>query len=158
PAAEELAEQVAERAEDVLGALEADAVLHAAVAEAVVLRALLLVGEDLVGLGRLLEALLGLLAPRVLVRVPLEGEAPVRSLDLVADHGALEPRVAHDLAERLLEGAADDPRPRGLVALELERRHRGDAAYERHAAAGDDALLDRGARRVERVVDPVLLL
>src|SRR6185369_16064145 len=41
-----------------------------------------LVGEDVVGLGDLLEARLGLRIPRVLVRVELTGELAVRLLDL----------------------------------------------------------------------------
>ena len=40
----------------------------------------------------------------------------------------------------------------------LELRDRGLGAQQGNAAAGNDAFLDRGARRVEGVVDAVLLL
>ena len=40
----------------------------------------------------------------------------------------------------------------------LELGERLDGIEQRHAAAGDDALLDRGAGRVHGVVDPVLAL
>ena len=55
----------------------------ACVAEAVVAGALLRVGEDLVRLGGLLEALLGGLVARVLVRVELVGELAVGALQLL---------------------------------------------------------------------------
>ena len=45
-----------------------------------------------------------------------------------------------------------------LVAVELELVERGQRVDERHAAAGDDALLDGRAGRLERVLDAVLLL
>ena len=45
-----------------------------------------------------------------------------------------------------------------LLAVELELVERRARAEERDAAAGDDALLDRRARRVERVLDASLLL
>ena len=51
--------------------------------ELVVLLPLLLVAEHLVGLADLLEASLGLLVPRVHVRVVLARELPVRGLDLL---------------------------------------------------------------------------
>src|SRR6185503_724254 len=44
---------------------------------------LLGVAQDAVGLGRLLEPLLGLLVPRVAVGVVLHGQAPVGGLDLL---------------------------------------------------------------------------
>jgi hypothetical protein len=100
--AEEPAEQVAEiarttRAEDVrhverraagaagATALEATAAERAATEQRprlVVLLALRVVGEDVVGLGDLLEPSFGLRIARVLVRVQLAGELPVGLLDL----------------------------------------------------------------------------
>ena len=53
------------------------------VAVAVVPLPLLLVGEDLVRLGRFLELLLGLVVARVVVRVVLQGQLPVGFLDVV---------------------------------------------------------------------------
>ena len=51
--------------------------------------------------------------------------------------------MLRDLAQRLLERAADDVDADLLVAVGLERRPRAlMAAEQRHAAAGDDALLD----------------
>jgi hypothetical protein len=63
-----------------------------------------------------------------------------------------------DLAEGLLDGAADDLHPEALLVVELEVVERGRQADERHAAAGDDALFDGRAGRVERVLDAGLLL
>ena len=74
------------------------------------------------------------------------------------DHGAFVPGVARDLAQRLLQRAPDDADSDRLVALGLHGRHGAQAAQERDAAAGDDALLDRGLGRVHRVLDPRLLL
>src|SRR5581483_7286669 len=80
PAGEEVLEDVLEeRAEARVG----EAAERAAGAVPVVLGALVGVGEDGVGLVGLLEALLGLLVPRVAVRVVLHGQAAVRLLDLV---------------------------------------------------------------------------
>jgi len=61
------------------------------VAELVVLGALLFVAEDVVGLGRLLEARLGLRVAVVAVRVVLERLLPVGLLDLCAARAALDP-------------------------------------------------------------------
>jgi hypothetical protein len=85
---EHLAEDVAEDVVDggAGGPAEAEAlegVLAVRVAEAVVAGALLRVGQDRVGLGRLLEALLGVLVPRVLVRVELVRELAVGALQLL---------------------------------------------------------------------------
>ena len=43
-------------------------------------------------------------------------------------------------------------------ASSIERVERGQRVDERHAAAGDDALLDRRAGRLQGVLDAVLLL
>jgi hypothetical protein len=56
---------------------------RALLAELVVLLALLLVAQSAVGLGDLLEVVLGLGVVRVLVGVPLDGQLPVRLLDRV---------------------------------------------------------------------------
>ena len=81
PAAEEGLEDVGDRAE----ALEVGGVAAAAqalVAVAVIGRAAVGVGQDLVGLGRLLELLLGLRVVAVDVGVQLAGELAKRLLDL----------------------------------------------------------------------------
>jgi hypothetical protein len=56
--------------------------------------ALLVVGEDLVRLGRLLELRLGLGVARVAVRVVLHRQAAVRALDLVASADFSTPRIS----------------------------------------------------------------
>ena len=95
-----------------------------------------------------------------LAAVDVQAEALLRRADLVDDDRALEARVVGELAERLLERAEDDRRTGLLVALErleaLLRRVR--RVQERDAAAGDDALLERGAGRLQGVLDAVLLL
>src|SRR3712207_9450110 len=58
--------------------------------------------------------------------------------------------VRGDLAEGLFEGPVHDLRPRPLVVFERVE-HPGDGllgAQERHAPAGDDALLDRKSTRL----------
>src|SRR5437899_6858279 len=79
-------------------------------------------------------------------------------LDLLDDHGALEPSVLHDLPDRLLESAPHDADPGGLVARELEAAEGLRRAEQRHAAPRHDPLLYGRPRRVERVLDPRLLL
>src|SRR5204863_4081011 len=84
---------------------------------------------------------------------------PRRSVaDLVDDDRALEARVVRELADRLLERARDDGRTGPLVALERVELDRTDRIQERDTATGDDTLLERGASRLERVLDAVLLL
>src|SRR5690606_22718308 len=81
--AEEVREQIAERGEDVVHPAEAAHVAVEAVrAELVVAGALVRIRQDLVGVRRLLEPLLGVLVARVAIRVVLHGEPPVRLLDL----------------------------------------------------------------------------
>src|SRR5581483_1248498 len=81
PGAEEVAEDVGEDFLEALGELEAEAAalrtLEGGVAVAVVLRAPLGIGEHLVGLVDLLEALLGGLVARITVGMVLDGEAAV---------------------------------------------------------------------------------
>ena len=96
-----------------------------------------------------------------LARVDVQALARLRRADLVDDDRALEARVRRELAERLLERADDDLRTRPLVALErLEQtvldRVRG--VQQRDAAARHDALLEGGARGLQRVLDAVLRL
>src|SRR6266568_4665565 len=73
-------------------------------AEPVVRDALLGVGEHLVGLGRLLERLLGLLAARVAIRVMFYGEVMVSLLDLSGIRG---PSHAEDLVVVAFHHALD---------------------------------------------------
>mmetsp|Transcript_1947 Transcript_1947/g.5785 ORF Transcript_1947/g.5785 Transcript_1947/m.5785 type:complete len:200 (+) Transcript_1947:372-971(+) len=84
----------------------------------------------------------------------------VRGLEQLAhDHGALGARVGRDGLAGDGEGRLHD-----LDAVLLVEVGGGDAlerlgrVEERGAAAGDDALLDGGAGRVERVRDAVFLL
>src|SRR6185503_8278918 len=79
--AEEVAQDVAEVRED--RGIEPARARHARVPVDVVTAALLGVAQDAVGLGRLLEPLLGLLVPRVAVGVVLHGQAAVGGLDLL---------------------------------------------------------------------------
>ena len=82
--AEDVAQDVGEVGEDRgIEPAEAAGAAHALVAEAVVARPLLGVGEHRVGLGGLLEALLGLLVAGVLVRVVL-CTAILRYADLIS--------------------------------------------------------------------------
>src|SRR2546430_9042077 len=81
--AEEVAEYVLDAAEPLRAPARARRRAgDARVAEAVVARALLRVGEDGVGLRRLLELLLGLVVAGVLVRVVADCELAVSALDL----------------------------------------------------------------------------
>src|SRR6185436_48997 len=89
--AEEIAEHVGEVAEGLrVKAGEATLRAQPAVAEAVVARPLVGVGEHRVSLGRLLEALLGLAVAGVAVGVVLRRELAVRLLDLGSGGGALD--------------------------------------------------------------------
>src|SRR5688500_18789873 len=78
--------------------------------------------------------------------------------DLVDDDGALHARIVGELPDRLLARPRHDVRARALVALELIGLDRVDRVQERHAPARPDALLESGLRRLERVLDAVLLL
>ena len=79
---------------------------HAGLAQEVVLLALLRIGEDLVGLRDLLEALLGSRIVRVLVGVRLAHELAIGLLDLV---GA---RVAGDAERLVMVRHQDSPTPK----------------------------------------------
>src|SRR5256885_7484470 len=74
------------------------------------------------------------------------------------DHGALEPGVLHDLADRLLERAPYDADTGGLVARELEAAQGLRRAKQRDAAPRHDAFLHGRPRGVERIFDSRLLL
>ena len=78
-AAEQVAEDVAERREDVFDVVEVwpRVAVHARVAEAVVARALVGVVEHLERFGRFLESLDRLFVARVLVRVVLDGQLAI---------------------------------------------------------------------------------
>src|SRR5258705_3289997 len=82
----------------------------------------------------------------------------LRAAHVLHDDCAVEPRVRSDLPHGRLQSAPDDHRPDPGVRLELERLDHLDARQEGHAAAGHDALFDRCAGRVERVLDARLLL
>src|SRR6218665_1653512 len=79
-------------------------------------------------------------------------------LDLVDDDAALEAAVGDDLAQRLLDGAADDVHAELLTGLDLDAVEHLGAAQQGHATAGDHTLLDGRAGRVEGVLHASLLL
>ena len=80
--------------------------------------------------------------------------------DVVDDDRAVLAGVLGDLAQRRLERRRDDVDAEPLVALGLlaDVLERVERAEQRDAAAGDDAFLERRARRVQRVLDAVLAL
>src|SRR6185503_2976372 len=78
--------------------------------------------------------------------------------DLRRDDRAVDARVHRDLAQRLLERAADDVDAVAAVVIERQLVERLAAAEQRDAAAGDNALFDGRARGVHRVLDARLLL
>ena len=114
-AAEDVAEDVRERREDVAHVAESGAAAEVhpgpGVAEPVVLRALLGIGEDLIGLRRLLEAVLGLGVAWVAVRVQLHRHAAIGALELSG--GGVVPlvdRLDEDTELRLLRQQEVDER------------------------------------------------
>ena len=81
--------------------------------------------------------------------------SPASSPRTVADDDRrVEAGVAGDLAQRLLERAADDVRAGRLVGREAGGVDRGLRVQQRDAAAREDPLVQRGARRLHRVVRP----
>ena len=98
---EHLGEEVLHVREDVARALESAATLEASVAELVVDLALLVVGEDLVGLVAGTELGIGRRVARVSIRVVLQGLALVRLAHLVGARGAFD---AQDLVVIALFG------------------------------------------------------
>ena len=87
-----------------------------------------------------------------------EALAGLQAADLLDHDRALEPGVLGDLADRLLERAADDLRARRLVGVEALGVDRALGVQQRDAAARDDALLERRPSRLQGVLDAVLLL
>src|SRR5262249_35102565 len=85
PRPEEVAEQVAQDVLEARAEIEAAeaSLLECRMAVAIVLRSPLGVAQDRVGLADLLEALLGLVIARVLVRVISQRELPVGLLQLL---------------------------------------------------------------------------
>src|SRR5690606_33359204 len=94
----------------------------------------------------------------VLLGAGVEAVAALGLADGVDDDRAFVASVLGDEPERLLEGAAEDLDADELLARDIETFEGALAADESHAAAGDDAFGNRGAGRVERVLDEVLLL
>src|SRR5207253_6296334 len=94
------------------------------------------------------------------LRLGVEAQRVVVSVDqLAGDDGAVMARILGDLAERRLQSAADDVDAAGLVVVDALQALEGAGGVEESGtAAGNDAFLDRGAGRVERVVDAVLAL
>src|SRR5690606_13881737 len=75
------------------------------------------------------------------------------------DDAALVPGVDRDLLKRGLDRRGHELGARRLVVLELELLERLLAGLdERDATTGDDALLDRGLRVADGVLDAVLAL
>ena len=103
-------EDVAELAEDVVhvhAGTASRSTAHSGVTEAVVLGPLLLVAQDLIGLGRLLEPGLGIGVVGVLVGVVLDGQLPIGLLDVGI---GCPPVDAEDLVEIALgHGAGQLP-------------------------------------------------
>src|SRR5713226_1863608 len=99
---------------------------------------------------------------QILVRVGLGVVAVVelgRLLDLPDHDRRLGTRVLRDDPDRLLKCTADDVDAGLLVLLGAPDLVEGlPAPQERDTAARHDALLDRGAGRVQRVLDPGLLV
>src|SRR5579859_7735309 len=95
-----------------------------------------------------------------LARVDVQPVALGSGTNLGDDDRALEPAVVRELADRLLERLEDDRRARPLVALDrLDRLpDRVGSVQQRDAAARHDALLERRAGGLQRVLDAVLLL
>src|SRR5690606_22523766 len=89
----------------------------------------------------------------------VEAERALAFLDLREHDRGLAAAVAHDLAQRLLHRAKQDPRA-GLLILvvELQRLDGLLRAQQRDPAARHDAFLDGRAGRVQRVLDARLLL
>ena len=88
----------------------------------------------------------------------LKPKAPLPFLTFSTTIEPSTPAFCGDLAQRLLERAADDVDAVLPVVVELQAVERRQRAEQRHAAAGDDALFDGRAGRVQRVLDAGLLL
>ena len=86
-------------------------------------------------------------------------EADLHAANLVDDDLAASAGVVGDLADRVLEGPANDvDADLGVGVLELELVENRLAVQKGCAATGDHALLDAGPNRGQGVLDAVLLL
>src|SRR5436309_1257169 len=94
----------------------------------------------------------------VLLARGVEAEGALSVLHLVEHDRALGAGVVRDPAQRLHDRLLHDLDAEALVVRNVELVEHRAGADERHAAARHDALLDRGPRRVERVLDARLLL
>src|SRR5690349_15697271 len=99
---------------------------------------------------------------QVLIGIGLGVEAHrfILALDQLArNHRAVVAGILGDLAHRGEQRLADDVHAAGLVVvLALQAFEGPGGVKQRSAAARNDALLDRGAGRVKRVVDAILAL
>ena len=108
-------------------------------------------------LGRVDDALLDHVAIFIGLRVVAERARSI--VHDLADHDrALDASVLGDLADRRLQRLADDVDAGLLILIVALDRDRLGGLQQHHAAARDDAFLDRGAGGIERVVDAVLAL
>ena len=108
-------------------------------------------------LGRVDDALLHQIAVFAGRGVVAEGIV-VLVHDLADDHGAVFAGILGDLSGRRVERAADDIDADPLVVIGgLQFGECGLRADQGYAAAGQNAFLDRGPRRIQRIVDAVLL-
>ena len=81
---------------------------------------------------------------------------PLRNF--VHNHRGLLVRVRHNHPQRLFQGPLDDSNAGLLVVVGgLHASRRLHAAHQRHAAAGNNSLLNRGASRVQGVLHARLL-
>src|SRR5579871_1734738 len=78
--------------------------------------------------------------------------------DLFHKDRTLVPRVAGDLADRLLAGTLDNVDASLLITLWLERTQREGRTQQGDSTTRHDAFLDGGARRMQRVFHTRLLL
>src|ERR1051325_8251611 len=81
----------------------------------------------------------------------------LRATNLLDDDRALAPRVLHDQADRLLDGATNDLDADLFVRIaKLQRLQYPLRAQEGDAPTGDNTFLDSGAGRVQSVLAPSL--
>ena len=77
---------------------------------------------------------------------------------VLRDRGSVEATVLGDDAQRLLDGAPDDPGPGGGIALEPESIDGGGGAQKRNPTTDDVAVLESRADRGQGVLDARLAL
>ena len=107
-------------------------------------------------LGRVDDALLDHVD--IQIELSVVAEAIRLVLKHLANHDrAFAARVLDDLADRRLEGAANDVDASLLVVIQALDRDHLAGAQQRDAAARHDALFDGSAGGVERVIDAILL-